>query len=79
MADYQQKSKHTRQVIDDAIDRARAVGAIDLDLSSKPNPNLLDNPYFGNPVDQRGGYVVPPGETYHTFDLVAEGVCVISK
>ena len=29
-------------------------------LQSKPNPNLLDNPYFGNPVDQRGGYVVLP-------------------
>lgn len=25
------------------------------------NPNLLDNWYFCNPVDQRGGYVVPPG------------------
>lgn len=23
-------------------------------LSSKPNPNLLDNPYFGNPINQRG-------------------------
>ena len=34
-------------------------------LQSKPNPNLLDNPYFGNPVDQRGGYVVPPGTTYY--------------
>lgn len=28
------------------------------------NPNLLDNWYFGNPVDQRGGYVVPPGVAY---------------
>lgn len=25
------------------------------------NPNLLDNWCFGNPVDQRGGYVVPSG------------------
>lgn len=33
-------------------------------LQSKPNPNLLDNWYFGNPVDQRGGYVVPPGVPY---------------
>lgn len=30
------------------------------------NPNLLDNAYFVNPVDQRGGYVVPPGVTYWT-------------
>lgn len=28
------------------------------------NPNLLDNWYFGNPVDQRGWYVVPPGVAY---------------
>lgn len=27
-------------------------------------PNLLDNWYFGNPVDQRLGYVVPPGVAY---------------
>ena len=29
------------------------------------NPNLLDNWYFGNPVDQRGGYVVKPGTPYY--------------
>jgi len=28
------------------------------------NPNLLDNAYFGNPVNQRGGYVVPSGVPY---------------
>ena len=28
------------------------------------NRNLLDNWYFANPVDQRGGYVVPPGANY---------------
>lgn len=28
------------------------------------NRNLLDNWYFANPVDQRGGYVVPPGLPY---------------
>ena len=33
-------------------------------LQKKVNPNLLDNWYFGNPVDQRGGYVAPPGITY---------------
>ena len=41
-------SKHTGQKIDDTIDCVC-------------NPNLLDNWYFCNPVDQRGGYVVPPG------------------
>lgn len=31
------------------------------------NPNLLDNWYFGNPVDQRNGYVVPPQTPYFTL------------
>ena len=38
------KSKHTGKTIDDAIDLVK--------VSS--NPNLLDNWYFGNPVNQRG-------------------------
>lgn len=45
---------HTAQQIDDAIARALPGGAIDSVLSSKPNPNLLDNWYFANPVNQRG-------------------------
>lgn len=32
------------------------------------NRNLLDNWYFGNPVDQRGGYVVPPGTKYFVLN-----------
>lgn len=35
-------------------------------LSSKPNPNLLDNWYFGNPVDQRQGRIVKPNTTYYS-------------
>lgn len=34
-------------------------------LAQRPNPNLLDNWYFADPVDQRGGWVVPPGKTYY--------------
>lgn len=34
-------------------------------LQKMVNPNLLDNWYFSNPVDQRGGYVVPPGTDYY--------------
>lgn len=30
-------------------------------LAQRPNPNLLENWYFGNPIDQRGGYIVPSG------------------
>lgn len=30
------------------------------------NPNLLDNGYFGSPVDQKMGYVAPPGTPYYS-------------
>lgn len=50
-------SKHTGQKIDDTIDYVT-------------NPNLLDNWYFGNPVNQRNGYIVPPGVTVYTNDFV---------
>lgn len=52
MEDY--NSRHTGPVIDDAVDRAKDGGALDQSLAKKPNPNLLDNWYFGNPVNQRG-------------------------
>lgn len=45
-------SKHTGQKIDDTIDCVC-------------NPNLLDNWYFCNPVDQRGGYVVPKNTVFY--------------
>lgn len=31
------------------------------------NPNLLDNWFFGRPVNQRNGYIVPAGVDYYTF------------
>lgn len=31
------------------------------------NPNLLDNWYFGSPINQRNGYIVPAGVDYYTF------------
>lgn len=34
-------------------------------LAQRPNPNLLDNWYFVDPVDQRSGWVIPPGKTYY--------------
>ena len=58
---------HTAQEIDDAIARSLPGGDIDIALQKKVNPNLLDNWYFGNPVDQRGGYVVPPGTKYYIY------------
>ena len=47
---------HTAQQIDDGLNIARGVS----------NPNLLDNWYFGNPVDQRQGRVVVPNTTYYS-------------
>ena len=35
-------------------------------LGNVVRPNLLDNWYFGNPVDQRGGYIFPIGTPYLT-------------
>ena len=40
--------------IDAAIARASEGGHIDAAIQAKPNPNLLDNWYFANPVNQRG-------------------------
>ena len=47
---------HTAQQIDDGLNIARGVS----------NPNLLDNWYFGNPINQRGGKIVPVGITYYS-------------
>lgn len=43
-----------------------------IDLTGRPqsewysNPNLLDNWYFADPIDQRQGYVVPPDTPYYS-------------
>ena len=52
---------HTAQQIDDGLNIARGVS----------NPNLLDNWYFGNPVDQRQGRVVVPNTTYYSDNTLA--------
>ena len=55
------KLDHTAQEIDDAVDLAPQLS----------NPNLLDNWYFGNPVDQRQGRVVIPNTTYYSDNTLA--------
>ena len=47
-------STHDGPTIDAAVTRASEGGSIDAAIQAKPNPNLLDNWYFGNPVNQRG-------------------------
>ena len=47
---------HTAQQIDDGLNIARGVS----------NPNLLDNWYFRNPINQRQGRIVKPNTTYYS-------------
>lgn len=37
-------------------------------LKYRVNPNLLDNWYFANPVNQRNGYIIPAGVEYYKVD-----------
>lgn len=72
---------HSAQEIDDALFEMSehiADGGIHVTAEEKqnwdakaPRENLLDNWYFADPVDQRGGYVVPPGVDYSYTDWSA--------
>ena len=55
------KLDHTAQEIDDAVDLAPQLS----------NPNLLDNWYFRNPINQRHGRVVKPNTTYYSDNTLA--------
>lgn len=58
--------QYSGEEIDNAVSRALPNGAIDQAVGTFVRPNLLDNWYFGNPVDQRGGYVVYAGANLYT-------------
>lgn len=65
-------SRYSGEEIDNGIDRAKSGGDIDKAIQAKANPNLLDNWYFGNPVNQRGqtsysanGYTIDRWRTDH--------------
>ena len=74
--------------IDAAIARASEGGHIDAAIQAKPNPNLLDNWYFGNPVNQRGqteytaaGYTIDrwkSGNSELKAELTSAGLAVSS-
>lgn len=56
--------QYSGEEIDAAVGRALTGGALDTSVTNVSNqlgtfvrPNLLDNWYFGRPVDQRGGYI----------------------
>lgn len=64
--------QYSGEEIDAAVDRALTGGALDTSVTNVSNqlgtftrPNLLDNWYFGNPVDQRWGMVVLQGTTVY--------------
>lgn len=67
--------QYSGEEIDNAVGRALTGGALDTIVTNVSNqlgtftrPNLLDNWYFWNPVDQRGGYIVPKGVNYYKVD-----------
>lgn len=58
--------QYSGEEIDNAVARALPNGAIDQAAGTFVRPNLLDNWYFGRPVDQRGGYVVYAGANLYS-------------
>lgn len=60
--------QYSGEEIDNAVARALPNGAIDQAAGTFVRPNLLDNWYFGRPVDQRGWYIVPKGVNYYKVD-----------
>ena len=64
--------QYSGEEIDAAVGRALTGGALDTSVTNVSNqlgtftrPNLLDNWYFGRPVDQRGGMVALQGTTVY--------------
>lgn len=58
--------QYSGEEIDNAVSRALPNGAIDQSVGTFVRPNLLDNAYFLNPVDQRGGRISLQGiPVYH--------------
>lgn len=58
--------QYSGEEIDNAVARALPNGAIDQAAGTFVRPNLLDNWYFGRPVDQRGGYLVYAGANLYS-------------
>ena len=59
--------QYSGEEIDNAVSRALPDGAIDQSVGTFVRPNLLDNWYFGNPVNQRG-QTEYTGEWIYTID-----------
>lgn len=74
-------STHDGPTIDAAVTRASEGGSIDAAIQAKPNPNLLDNWYFGNPVNQRNvsGTIDAVGYFLDRWKLVSGSVTIGSN
>nr|DAQ26057.1 MAG TPA: hypothetical protein [Caudoviricetes sp.] len=65
--------QYSGEEIDAAVGRALTGGALDTSVTNVSNqlgtlvrPNLLDNWYFGRPVNQRGGKIIQQGVNIYT-------------
>lgn len=65
--------QYSGEEIDAAVGRALTGGALDTSVTNVSNqlgtftrPNLLDNWYFGNPVDQKKGKIIQSGVNIYT-------------
>lgn len=66
--------QYSGEEIDNAVGRALTNGAIDQSVGTFVRPNLLDNWYFGNPVNQRGQTeYARDGYTVDRWALVSTG------
>ena len=82
MADKEEyNSIHDGPTFDAAVTRASEGGSIDAAINAKPNQNLLDNWYFGNPVNQRNvsGAIDAVGYFLDRWKLVSGSVTIGSN
>ena len=73
MADERKVLAHSAEQIDEAVEKVLdGTVATKTDLQKKVNPNLLDNWYFGNPVNQRGQTTYTTSSDEYTIDRWAK-------
>lgn len=73
------KLSMTSPEVDAALKRAASGGALDQQLQRKVNPNLLDNWYFGDPVDTNVTYLGLPGKPYYSDKELTQQVGIATQ
>lgn len=71
--------QYSGEEIDNAVSRALPNGAIDQAVGTFVRPNLLDNWYFGRPVDQRGGMIQLAGTMLYSDAACTQALFQSSK